>query len=540
MFLFDRFFNKPPKTLILMIVASIILRFIIIFQNIDIIIEKLLCDDAFYYYAIAKNFIEGKGIVFNIGIPTNGFHPLYLILLLPLYLISPDQNIPIYLSLILLSIFSIMTSVYIYKIIHKILNSNKIGIFAAGIWLFSPNIIFLSLIGIEAPIQIFFISILTFFLIKWKNIIKYNIKQSVIIGFLCSVIFLSRLDGVFFIIVFLSLIIFRKLKVIFKEKKISYFYIKDILITVSLIIIICFPWILWSFLTTNSIFPVSGQAILLTNRRGWPSMILASLKYSLFFFWGTPFIDYSIFINTILGLFIFIFFIFLIKFDKEFLKKIIIKFNFLILTLILYYSYYIFYQRFIRWWYFSLIYFSLCLFVPIVLIRFYITLKKSNIDKNISLRKILLKINSIINIRKKLIIYGLTIFLLISLFTSTFILHYINGTNPNEKTKYIAALWIDQNLPENSKIGSFNTGIFQYYTKNFDIINLDGVVNYQACLSLKQGNIENYILEQNITYLIDPIKEISPLNFINYSLILIRTFQVASPILYLYKIVPNS
>jgi len=522
-----------------MIVASIILRFIIIFQNIDNIIEKLLCDDAFYYYTIAKNIIGGQGIVFNNEIPTNGFHPLYLILLLPLYFFSSDQNIPIYLSLILLSIFSIMTSVYIYKIIHKILNSNKIGIFAAGIWLFSPNIIFLSLMGIETPIQIFFISMLTYFLIKWKNINEYNIKQSIIIGFLGSLIFLSRLDGIFFIIAFLILIILRKLKVVFKEKNLSYFHIKNLLITGSLIIIICFPWILWSFLTTNSIFPVSGQAILLTNRRGWPSMILASLKYSLFFFWGTPFIDYSIFINTILGLFIFIFFIFLIKFDKEFLKKIIIKFNFLILTLILYYSYYIFYHRYIRWWYFSLIYFSLCLFVPIVLIRFYITLKKNNIDKNVYLRKILLKINSIINIRKKLRIHVFTIFLLTSLFSSTFILHYINGTIPNEKTKYIAALWIDQNLPKNSKIGSFNTGIIQYYTKNFNVINLDGVVNYQAYLSLKQGNIENYILEQNITYLIDPIYEISPLNFINYSLILIRTFQVVSPILYLYKIVPN-
>lgn len=42
-----------------------------------------LDDDAFYYLTIARNIVAGEGVTFDGLAPTNGFHPLWLTILLP-------------------------------------------------------------------------------------------------------------------------------------------------------------------------------------------------------------------------------------------------------------------------------------------------------------------------------------------------------------------------------------------------------------------------------------------------------------------------
>jgi len=52
------------RLLLLLITASFVLRLFLINQDISVILNKFLADDA-YYYALAKNIVNGYGIVFH-------------------------------------------------------------------------------------------------------------------------------------------------------------------------------------------------------------------------------------------------------------------------------------------------------------------------------------------------------------------------------------------------------------------------------------------------------------------------------------------
>lgn len=50
-------------------------------------------DDAFYYFKTAQNIVAGRGVTFDGTGPTNGFHPLWMLLLLPLFAVSRGDGI---------------------------------------------------------------------------------------------------------------------------------------------------------------------------------------------------------------------------------------------------------------------------------------------------------------------------------------------------------------------------------------------------------------------------------------------------------------
>lgn len=50
-------------------------------------------DDALFYFQIAASVAAGDGPVFSAGLPTNGYHPFWLIICTGLWFIAPDQEI---------------------------------------------------------------------------------------------------------------------------------------------------------------------------------------------------------------------------------------------------------------------------------------------------------------------------------------------------------------------------------------------------------------------------------------------------------------
>jgi len=62
--------------------------------------------------------------------------------------------------------------------------------------------------------------------------------------------------------------------------------------------------------------------------------------------------------------------------------------------------------------------------------------------------------------------------------------------------------YVENNIPSNKTIGSFNTGLFQYYSLNRDIINLDGLVNIELYRAIVNDELSDYIGE-NIDYILD-------------------------------------
>lgn len=521
--------NKTLKIFYILIFFQIILKCFLITKNIDVLIEKYLCDDAFYYHSIAQNIINGKGIVFNEGIFTNGFHPLYLIILLPIhYLFSPNLIIPIYFSMGINSIFSILTSIFIFKTVKRIFNE-FFALITAIIWLFSPTIIFLSLSGLETSLQVFLISLLTYLTVKKDKLENFTIKESFYFGLLNGLIFLSRMDGIFFIFCFFLKVFYDKIQIMSRSKNRNLLYnFKDLLLIGFFSFLCVFPWLLWSYIKCGSIYPVSGNAVRLFPGHTILNGFKISFREMMGYFGANRIARFNSILFYSMIIIIVISFVGIFLFDIAFIKKTVKKFNFLILNFVIFFIYYIVVHRHFQLWYFHYPYFVFGLIIPPIILQNIQNFFRSIENKLYKYHEQTNK--KFIFIKKNMTNIGNGVFILF-LFTTFIIsgtIQYSYGWWPCEKSKYESSLWINQNISEDEKIGSFNTGIIQYFSINHDVINLDGVVNYETYNYRLNNSIENFILSNNISYLIDTENVINELNWPeNVSLIILKRIDTS-------------
>ncbi|MCP4539563.1 MAG: hypothetical protein GY832_20705 [Chloroflexi bacterium] len=88
-------------------VVGIVLWLLLSWVSLSFLMEYLVSDDAFYYFTIARNAVRGHGVTFDGVTPTNGFHPLWLVSLLPIYRVAGgDAELALRLSLSLGALFS--------------------------------------------------------------------------------------------------------------------------------------------------------------------------------------------------------------------------------------------------------------------------------------------------------------------------------------------------------------------------------------------------------------------------------------------------
>jgi hypothetical protein len=68
---------------------------------------------------------------------------------------------------------------------------------------------------------------------------------------------------------------------------------------------------------------------------------------------------------------------------------------------------------------------------------------------------------------------------------------------------YAAALWLNDHVPPDARVGSWNAGLLGYYTVS-PVINLDGLANsFELVPYLESGRLADYIRLENIRYLSD-------------------------------------
>jgi hypothetical protein len=481
-------------------------------------IKRYVSDDAYYYFTLARNVLSGEGIVFNDGIPTNGFHPLYLFIILPIFqLFSFNIYLPVYVSLLVLYFFHIGTGILLF-FIGKVAYKFNTGVIMSLFWLYNPYLIQTVLLGLETPIQGFFIALLVYYLLKKRNETKFQIKESIIIGIIISLIILARLDGVFFIFAVGLVMSYRKIKVLKNDKKLRLKSIirvidKDLIIMILIPAICTLLWMIWSFNYVGLFTPMSGNYLrsLYTpnNFDGYIRTIFHSFQNYIALIINLIFYPPSQISLQLVLTFIFygipiliVIYFWIIKKDK-FLKIQINNFAILIIFFLFYSGYYIFYQFYIRNWYAIFP----CLFT-IIFISLFISYILDKLKVFLTSRKTKIKLTK--NFPKYLGIVILVVFVIDFSYNYYEINTHLNADRSNIRLKMIE--YLNNNIPLDKKVGSFNTGELQYYDLNRDIINLDGVMNSQSYFAYTEGRFGQYLIDSNIIYILDSIEFISFLN----------------------------
>jgi hypothetical protein len=219
-------------------------------------------DDAFYYYKVAQNTLTGHGMTFDGINPTNGFHPLWMIICLGVFWLSKFNLIlPLRVLVVISGLFNAAAVLVLYRLLKKFIHPYA-AVIGAMIWGLLPAIYGVTIVhGMESVVSAFFIVLLLYLaseFLSQDSLVHPDPKRIAVLGLVGALTVLSRLDNVF-IVAFVGLF------ALFKIKKISSALIYD---WVALVLAVVLSWILRlgvSNVEQNmySIYPMIGIAIVI-------------------------------------------------------------------------------------------------------------------------------------------------------------------------------------------------------------------------------------------------------------------------------------
>src|SRR6185436_2667256 len=83
----------------------------------------VLADDAYYYFVIARNLAHGLGSTFDGIVPTNGYHPLWMLVLVPLAALTIGAGVSpwvfVHLALSLCALLDVASGVILARILER-------------------------------------------------------------------------------------------------------------------------------------------------------------------------------------------------------------------------------------------------------------------------------------------------------------------------------------------------------------------------------------------------------------------------------------
>lgn len=451
----------------LVFILYIIICIVIAFAPISFYLRYISQDDSFYYFEIAKNIAAGYGPTFDTINKTNGFQPLWLIILVPIYLLNFDLITSVRIIIILSALISAFSLYFVYKILNRLFDK-KTSQFGLLFWVFNALNIEIYLGGTEGAINTLLVIYIIYTIIKNDNDL-YSGKKFYFLGFLLSLLFLARTDNIIIILcLILWLISQGNIKIKIRNLKNLTFFIICLIFLPSL-------YLLWNLINFNHILPIGA-----------------------IMFGGNIFI--IIFYIILCGLFTFIGGIITKKYKifKKYKINSMENIIFIILP-ILHFSYYIISGGRISVWYLVLECLSMT-YIGSLIFSYFLNHILLNLFK---------KNKHIISI---IFLYSTIIVLLIAEFTAkAFVVKTIRGEDflnfDQEDETYLAAIWLNNNTPLDAIIVSPNAGYLGYFTERI-FIEIWGLVNSFEFFDYYKGNTTKFLIEGEYDYFVDRMQNI--------------------------------
>ncbi len=451
-----------------------IILFTYCFCKIFITIQKpfqeivyFLPDDASYYFKIAENLYNGFGFSFDTFNTTNGFHPLWQILIIPFFAFINEPEILVRTILVFQCLILTITGLLLIKVANKFFTSEIVLLLIVFYvyYVFSKSVN-----GMESAVLVFTISFFIFYFINNYSLEVISLKEDYLLGILISLILLSRLDMIFLVITLpVFLIIVSKLKKIDLLKRLFIIFLGFL----SLFI----PYIAFNFLSEGKLTPISGalkssfpnlnNSISLT---GYPVEIWISIALVL--------------INIILFL--------LVKF-KIFNSPNFLKYNYTIVVVgISIFLTLVYTILFVKWgifnWYYIIYFFYIPIaFVPVIQILFSLSFFKR------------FRFEYLLIIVACYFCYSLV---KIELYRYDRTINAQELHNMWHVQSYNAAKWAKANLDHRTIFGMTDAGHFSFFSQ-MRVVNLDGLVNnFKFQNILYEKKLSMYLRNLNVSHLV--------------------------------------
>lgn len=232
------------------------IRLWIAWRPLAIIDNLLFPDDTYISLAIARNIALGHGMTFDrLGV-TNGFQPLYVFLLVPLFQAIPnDLSLPIHIALSIQAILSTGTAYLLARLVSHIVN-RLAGFFALTLWLFAPAAIHQGINGLETGVALFFVALA--FALHFGALMPGlpPIRRLVLVGFIVGLAVFTRIDNIILIPLLMGDLLWQQ-----KQKGNRAAGLQQAIILGFFAFLILAPWLLVSYQCCGSFIPESGKAV---------------------------------------------------------------------------------------------------------------------------------------------------------------------------------------------------------------------------------------------------------------------------------------
>lgn len=423
-------------------------------------------DDVGYFYKIALNVVQGKGLSFDGINLTNGFQPLWLYMLLPLAWLMHDAPVETYFraALIYQMLMVIIAGLVLFRAVRLVTSYSVALISTAIFYLFSRGY-FIN--GMETGVLMLCVAVLLAYTFRYRAFSQPNPRVAAGFGVLAGLLLLARLDMIFLVGISYAVIIARAVAV-WRRNAGNLGLIQDALISLLALVVVVAPYFVYNKLVFGAMMPISGQLKNSFPHAVQPEFGLERYRPRDLFAVGVAagFCVWAIFTGHRWR-----------TYPQE-------RQYFSIATLVCALTVVIHYLNtalFMKWavfaWHFAFYYFTLCLIVGMLTLQFYTRWRQMT---------------------------ALVAIVLASWGT----LHTLMKAGEQHSRRswrsvaYEAALWARQNTPPNTVFAMKDAGIFGLFSLR-PVINLDGLVNnmeYQE--ALRQRKLNRYLAENGVQYLV--------------------------------------
>ncbi len=223
--------------------------------GIDSVIYRLT-DDSYYYFNTARNIVLGFGVTFDRINPTNGFHPFWMLLLLPIYAwAGTNIEIPLRVISIMLALIAGASIWVAYRVVREWLGRHAAAFTA--VFMFHPLVMNYFLNGLETGLFLLLMLVLVRVEQTWRLTTEGgNLSRNVIFGGLLGVVFLSRLDSIFLILALFVAWLLRCLRTLNRSDVFS--RILQLVVAGTVFTVLGSAYFAWNYLTLGHLMPISG------------------------------------------------------------------------------------------------------------------------------------------------------------------------------------------------------------------------------------------------------------------------------------------
>ncbi|MFA6456942.1 MAG: hypothetical protein WCW40_08985 [Bacteroidota bacterium] len=238
-----------------LLLLNLALRVAVALKPIEHVDDVTIPDDAYLSLTIARNIAEGNGPLYGNGY-TNGFQPLYVFLMVPVFSVQPQSDIiPIHFALYLLILFDTIALYLLIQLVRRISASPYTSFIIAVAWIFNPMSIRVALNGLETSIaSLFIVWIISYVQRYIMDKETLTTRRIFTFGIIAGLGVMARID-----ILLLLAPLFGMLAWEWRTNVPS--LIKHFAFIFLGMALAYGPWLMYSYWYTGDLYPISGKAV---------------------------------------------------------------------------------------------------------------------------------------------------------------------------------------------------------------------------------------------------------------------------------------